>query len=145
MCNTGDNAKGCSCGEARITVKERTEWFGPITKKIEKGWGYELIIHNGDGYCGKILHFNNNGMCSMHLHLKKHETFYVASGQFVLKIIDSKTGDIFLTNLSVGDIFVIKPMLPHQLFATEEGEIFETSTEDDVDDSYRMWKGDSQK
>ena len=136
------NTKGCSCGEARTTLKN---YQITLPFKVNKGWGYELFLHNGDGYCGKILHFNPQKACSMHFHAKKHETFYVSYGYLVIKTIDTKTGISSEIKLTKGDIFIVPQLLPHQIFAIEESEIFEMSTEDDVNDSYRVWKGDSQK
>lgn len=137
----GCQSKGCGCGKTRDDLDHQKT----LPVKVKKGWGYELFLHNGDGYCGKILHFNSQKACSMHLHAKKHETFYVSYGSLVLKTIDTKTGTSSEIKLSKGDVFVVKQLLPHQLFAVEESEIFEMSTEDDVNDSYRVWKGDSQK
>ncbi len=112
--------------------------------KVEKGWGYELHIHNDDGYCGKVLHFNKAAKFSMHFHLMKHETWYVASGKFILFTINTETAEKQEHELVVGDVIVVPMGLPHQLFALEEGDIFEVSNPDHVIDSYRVAKGDSQ-
>ena len=45
--------------------------------RIEKAWGYELIICNNDNYCGKLLVFKLGARFSMHYHMKKDETWYV--------------------------------------------------------------------
>lgn len=113
--------------------------------RVDKGWGYELHIHNDDGYCSKILHFNKDAMFSMHFHMMKHETWYVASGKFVLKTINTDNAETVVSNLVQGDVVVVPMGLPHQLWALEEGDIFEASTPDHVIDSYRVQKGDSQK
>ena len=110
----------------------------------EKAWGYELWIHNEEDYCAKILHFNKDAKFSMHYHVIKEETWYVQSGKFQLNIIDTDTADILSYELNVGDIVEIPKGAPHQLIALEEGDIFETSTEHFDEDSYRVWKGDSQ-
>ena len=47
--------------------------------------------------------------------------------------------------LDEGDIVTIYQGIAHQLEALEDSIIFETSTQDKVEDSYRVWKGDSQK
>ena len=114
-------------------------------KRIDKGWGYELHIHNNDGYCSKILHFDEGAMFSMHFHMMKHETWYVASGSLRLNIIDTEDATIKNYRLEVGDVFVVPRGMPHQLMAIEESEIFEASTTDYINDSYRVKKGDSQK
>ena len=124
-----------------ILKKEEVEEY----IKHEKAWGYELWIHNDEDYCAKILHFNKNASFSMHYHVIKEETWYVASGKFRLIIIDTDLAEDHEQILNVGDIVEIPRGAPHQLIALEEGEIFETSTQHFEDDSYRVRKGDSQK
>lgn len=111
---------------------------------IPKKWGMEIIIHNGDDYCGKILRFNKGAKFSMHFHIKKKETWFVHSGEFTLIWIDTRDATKHEYNLIKGDIIEIERGDPHQLFATTAGEIFEVSTQHFDDDSYRIAKGDSQ-
>jgi hypothetical protein len=47
--------------------------------------------------------------------------------------------------LKVGDTVRQRPGQPHQLEALTDGVVFEVSTEHKDTDSYRVWKGDSQK
>jgi len=113
-------------------------------QKIEKGWGYELIIVNKE-YCGKILHFNKNAKMSMHYHLQKNETWYVSKGKFIFRYIDTTNANIKEEILNEGDNITIPQGLPHQLEALEESEIIEFSTQHFDSDSYRILSGDSQK
>jgi mannose-6-phosphate isomerase-like protein (cupin superfamily) len=115
-------------------------------KKIEKGWGYELHIINDKehGYCGKILHFYKNAKFSMHYHIKKKETWYIASGKFLLKTFDIENGDPKEFHLKENNVINFSVGTPHQLITLEEGDIFETSTPDSKEDNYRIGKGDSQ-
>ena len=112
--------------------------------KVEKGWGYELHIHNANGYCSKILHIDEGKKFSMHFHIEKHETWYVASGELGLQYIDTKTADIGYMVLRAGDAIVVERGQPHQLLALKNTDIFEASTPDSPEDSYRVGKGDSQ-
>lgn len=126
-----------------------------VTKKLlilqrahreTKAWGWEDVIFNGPQYCGKILHFHKGGTFSLHFHIRKHETWYVAKGSFLLKSIDTDDAERQTRTLVVGDVVVIPPGAPHQLVALEpESEIFEVSTEHFDSDSYRVEAGDSQK
>jgi len=111
---------------------------------VKKGWGHEVIFVNNDLYCGKILHFNQGARFSMHYHLKKKETWYVSSGRFTFKYIDTRTADIIETSLEVGDSVTNELGEPHQIICLEEGDIFEVSTTHYDSDSYRVMKGDSQ-
>jgi quercetin dioxygenase-like cupin family protein len=112
--------------------------------KVPKAWGEEVIIHNDDGYCGKLLRFRKGGKFSMHFHSVKTETWYVNYGKFILTFIDTKIADRRTTTLVNGDIVHVEKNTPHQLEALEDGEIFEVSTPHSDEDSYRIEKGDSQ-
>lgn len=112
---------------------------------VEKGWGQELIWATNDKYCGKLLKFNSGSKFSMHFHAEKDESWYVLSGKFKLKTIDTKTADLHEKILDVGETVRIFPLQPHQLICIEEGVIIEVSTPDSVEDNYRVKKGDSQK
>tara|TARA_R110001583_G_scaffold3293_35_gene21404 strand:- start:1771 stop:2148 length:378 start_codon:yes stop_codon:yes gene_type:complete len=111
---------------------------------IPKGWGEELIIENNDMYCGKLLIFKKGCKFSMHYHLIKDETWYVDSGKFIYRWIDTETAEVVEQVLTKGDIVRQRPGQPHQLEAIEAGTVFEVSTEHFDVDSYRVWKGDSQ-
>lgn len=112
---------------------------------IPKGWGEEIIITNNQLYCGKLLCFKEGAKFSMHYHLIKDETWYVQSGTFIYKWIDTETAEVKEKHLVHGDTVRQRPGQPHQLIAMTEGVIFEVSTEHFDSDSYRVWKGDSQK
>jgi mannose-6-phosphate isomerase-like protein (cupin superfamily) len=121
----------------------------PMTKKmttsrVEKGWGYEVIIVNNHLYCGKILHFKTGAKFSMHFHMKKRETWYVTSGRFVFRWINTANADVVEEVLRSGDTITNYVGDPHQIVCEEEGEIFEVSTTHFDSDSYRVGKGDSQ-
>jgi mannose-6-phosphate isomerase-like protein (cupin superfamily) len=112
---------------------------------VPKAWGEEVILHNGEDYCGKLLRFRKDGKFSLHFHSKKTESFYVNKGRFELITIDTRIAAKQHISITEGDIIHIEPNTPHQLIALTEGEIFEVSTPHYDDDSYRIEKGDSQK
>lgn len=112
---------------------------------VEKGWGHELIWCSTDKYCGKMLKFNQGARFSMHFHATKDETWYVSSGKFLVKTIDTKTASQIEKELNVGDTWHNPPLVPHQVICLEEGTIIEVSTPDSVEDNYRVLPGDSQK
>jgi mannose-6-phosphate isomerase-like protein (cupin superfamily) len=112
---------------------------------IPKGWGSELVIENNEKYCGKILRFKAKCKFSMHYHMEKDETWYVNSGEFIYRWIDTETADVHEQLLLPGDVVRQLPGQPHQIEALTDGEIFEVSTHHEDSDSYRVWKGDSQK
>ncbi|NBO28709.1 MAG: hypothetical protein EBX47_10770 [Synechococcaceae bacterium WB8_1B_057] len=112
---------------------------------VEKGWGSEYIFATNDFYCGKLLNFNKGAKFSMHFHAVKDETWYVLSGKFVVKYMDTKTADTFEKELNIGDIWRNLPLQVHQLVCLEQGTIIEVSTADSIEDNYRVQKGDNQK
>lgn len=114
--------------------------------KIKKGWGYELIWATNSKYCGKILVFEKEGAkFSMHFHREKEETWFVNRGRFLLKWIDTKDAVMHTKELAPGDTWHNPALQPHQLTALESmSEVFEVSTQDSVEDNYRIFPGDSQ-
>lgn len=119
-----------------------------ISKKLNseivtKGWGKEIIFINNDEYCGKILCFNKGKKFSMHYHILKKETWYVAKGKFILHWIEPNTGTTYTEYLIVGDVITNERGEAHQLVALEDSEVFEVSTKHYDNDSYRIWKGDT--
>ena len=112
---------------------------------VAKGWGHELIWATNDKYCGKLMSFNKDAKFSMHFHATKEETWYVLSGEFIVRFIDTLTAKVHELPLHPGDTWHNEPLKPHQLYCLEEGTIIEVSTPDSVEDNYRVFPGDSQK
>jgi len=115
--------------------------------KVDKGWGYELIWATNDQYCGKIMVFDRVGAkFSMHFHKEKDESWFVNSGSFKLRYIDTSTALVMERVLNSGDTWRNPPLMPHQLEALEAGSsITEVSTADSVEDNYRLIPGNSQE
>ena len=114
---------------------------------VKKGWGYELIWATNDQYCGKIMVFERAGAkFSMHFHKEKDESWFVNTGKFLLRYIDTQTATLHEKVLSEGETWHNPPLMPHQLESMTAGAmIFEVSTADSVEDNYRIIPGDSQK
>lgn len=110
---------------------------------VTKGWGFEEIIVNNEKYCGKILHFKKGKKCSFHVHFVKDETFRLAKGRMILRTgLDEELAKADWQMLEVGDIYHIPVGLIHQMEALEDSELYEFSTQDFPEDSYRIIKGD---
>jgi len=112
---------------------------------VPKGWGSEFIWATNDRYCGKFMHFNDGAKFSMHFHKDKEETWYVLSGKFIVRCIDTATAEVHEKELNAGAVWHNEPCMPHQLICVEAGTVIEVSTPDSVEDNYRVGKGDSQK
>ena len=108
-----------------------------------KGWGYEKWIVNKEDYCGKLLHMIKGKKCSWHYHTLKDETFYLQDGKILLKYSDDddikKAKEIVLNR---GDKFHIYRGLRHQMYALEDTDLFEFSTQHFEHDSNRVIPGD---
>ncbi len=113
---------------------------------VKKAWGYELIWATNDLYCCKIMVFEKAGSkFSMHFHSKKDETWFVNSGKFLLRWIDTTNASLYQQELTEGQVWHNPPLQPHQLEALEDNSsITEVSTPDSVEDNYRVVPGDSQ-
>jgi mannose-6-phosphate isomerase-like protein (cupin superfamily) len=118
-----------------------------LTGKVDKGWGYELIFATTDQYCGKIMVFEKVGAkFSMHFHREKDETWFINSGKFKVRWIDTKDATLYEKELKEGDVWHNPPLQPHQLEAmVPNSMVFEVSTADSVEDNYRIIPGDSQR
>tara|TARA_R110002020_G_scaffold251050_1_gene465049 strand:- start:522 stop:890 length:369 start_codon:yes stop_codon:yes gene_type:complete len=114
-------------------------------KDYPKGWGNERWIVNKEKYCLKILSFNKGSSFSMHYHIKKEETWYVARGSLKLSYYDLTDATRITETINSGAVVDIKPNIPHRLIALEDSEIIEVSTQHFEYDSYRVEPGDSQK
>ena len=108
-----------------------------------KGRGYEKWIVNKDEYCGKLLHIIKGMKCSWHYHQKKDETFYLQEGKLLVRYSEEddieKAVEVIMER---GDKFHVYRGLRHQMFALEDSDLFEFSTQHFEDDSYRIIKGD---
>jgi mannose-6-phosphate isomerase-like protein (cupin superfamily) len=108
-----------------------------------KGWGSEKWIVNNESYCGKILYFKSGKKCSWHYHKLKRETFFVQSGQLLVKFsYDDELEKADEVILFPGDSFEVPQGLRHQMLAIEETFLIEFSTQHFEEDSYRIEKGD---
>lgn len=109
---------------------------------IKKGWGCEKLIHNADGYCGKILCFNKGMKCSYHYHKLKTETFYCVGKVLLRHGWTDDPSEATEVVLGTGDSFHVPVGLRHQMEALEDSELFEFSTTDFPEDSIRIVRGD---
>jgi quercetin dioxygenase-like cupin family protein len=75
----------------------------------------------------------------------KDESWYVSSGSFILRLLDTKDATVKESILNKGDSIRIFPLMVHQVEALEDdSELFEVSTADSAEDNYRVRPGDNQ-
>lgn len=114
---------------------------------IKTNWGYEITWSNTENYCGKIMVFEKAGSkFGMHFHKNKHESWFINSGKFFLRYINTQTGILTEKILSEGDTWHNPPLLPHQLEAMQaDSAVFVVSTTDFEDDTYMLMPENNQK
>jgi D-beta-D-heptose 7-phosphate kinase/D-beta-D-heptose 1-phosphate adenosyltransferase len=111
---------------------------------IEKGWGYEIWIHNDSDYCGKILVVYKDLKCSLHHHPKKRETFYLITGCVHIRTVINNVESEFLMN--PGDVLELERGDDHQFTGVSiVSQIVEISTQHFDEDSIRIEKGEKMK
>ena len=109
--------------------------------KVKKEWGHELIFHNDDEFCGKLLVFPKSGSSlSMHYHMLKNEAWYVQAGSFEFEWIDTEEGQLYHDYLTPGQCVDINTGQPHRLTSLKSNSIiFEVSTQHFDSDSHRIY------
>lgn len=101
-------------------------------------FGYELTWAKTDEYCGKILVFEkSNSVLPLHFHKTKTKSWFVNSGKFLIKWVDTSDGKPYSQELSEGNVFHVNPMTPITVESlTDNGAIAEVSN--GHDDYYRL-------
>ena len=110
-------------------------------ERVEKEWGHELIFHNTDEFCGKLLVFPKSGSSfSMHYHMLKNEAWYVQAGSFEFEWIDTVEGQLYHDYLQPGECVDINTGQPHRLTSLKSNSIiFEARTQHFDSDSHRIY------
>lgn len=118
-----------------------------MVRIVDKAWGREIIFADTELYCGKLMVFDRIGnKFSMHFHSGKDESWYVLRGSFKLRLINTENATVTESILETGSTWRNLPLQPHQLEALEDDSVIvEVSTQDSVEDNYRVFPGDNQK
>lgn len=105
--------------------------------RIEKAWGYEVVVTNEPEYCAKFLHISPGKRCSLHYHGEKKETFFVQSGLVRLEQRGVR-GESIDELLKFGDSRTIMPKTPHRFSSVRGATILEISTHHEDADVTRI-------
>lgn len=103
----------------------------PFQIKIEKPWGYELLLTPPEAKAlAKILHLNKGSRFSLQFHEKKAETLVLINGE--AKLIWGNDQDrLFEEKMASGRGYFIPKGLIHRCEAVTDCEIFESSTKEE--------------
>jgi Mannose-6-phosphate isomerase len=109
---------------------EILQWRTPMSKRVEKPWGYEEIWARTDQYVGKIIRIWAGHRLSLQYHREKEETIRVLEGQLQLHHQPDESEDrINITQLEPGDSYHIRPGIKHRFeAATDDVLLVEVST-----------------
>lgn len=100
----------------------------PFFEKIEKPWGYEIILTPKNAErVGKILHINAGKRLSFQYHEAKEEVLALFSGQAVIWLEDNK-GKMQKIPMELKKGYLVVPSQKHRVEALEDCEIFEISS-----------------
>jgi len=84
--------------------------------RTQKEWGFIINWATEDEYQGKILVFNKpNVKTDMSFHKESKKSWFVNSGSFLVRWIDTDSGEAFQKTLEEGAVFTINPLVPSNL------------------------------
>lgn len=101
------------------------------------GWGYEITWADQPSYSGKILVFpQKNSITPMIAHKTTDKTYFINTGKFKLRWIDTKDGQVYEQELGEGGVWHIPPLRPSSLESLMENssisEVNNSSNEEDI-------------
>jgi mannose-6-phosphate isomerase len=102
----------------------------PHGRRIEKPWGYEILLSPPDApYASKIIHVQAGKRLSLQLHDTKVETQTLVTGQGVL-VLEGADGQLHDIQMQPGVGYHIAVGQRHRLCATpdQDATIFEASS-----------------
>lgn len=105
--------------------------------KVNKPWGYEIILTDPDlPYTAKLLHINQAEELSLQYHDQKTETLTLVSGDCQISIGPNQQS-INTVKMKPHQGYTLKPNTVHQIKANTNCLIFEASTPE-IGTTYRL-------
>jgi len=110
------------------------------TGAVEQTWGTEIVWTSNDKYCGKLLVFKDNGSKTpIQFHKQKQKSWFVNEGTFIIRWIDTETGEAKEVAFKQGEVMEIPPLRPYQIESLLPNSVlFETGTAELLDDTCRL-------
>lgn len=103
--------------------------------RVEKPWGYELIVEKTNKYALKDIFLRKGTRSSLQSHNLKLETIFVMSGIVELETFDADK-NVHREIYKPGDAYTIQPTMLHRVTAIEDCRLIEVSTPE-LDDVVR--------
>ncbi len=106
-------------------------------RRVDKPWGFELVLAHTDRYVAKLLHIDRGQRLSRQYHRIKDETLYVLAGLLVLQVGAGE--DMREIEVPAGRGFRIVPETVHRFIAPpdQDCDLIEASTPE-LDDVVRL-------
>ena len=103
-------------------------------------YGYEITWAEKEQYTSKIMVFEKaNAKTPIIFHKDTTKTWFINTGTFNVRWIDTSTGELYERELSEGAVFHIPALMPSGLESlSENSTISETSNLNNPEDSYKL-------
>ena len=102
----------------------------PLERRIEKPWGYEILLSPPDApYTSKLIHVRAGKRLSLQLHDVKVETQTLVAGRGML-VLEGTDGELHTVEMRPGVGYHVAVGQRHRLCAApdQDATVFETST-----------------
>lgn len=104
-------------------------------KRVDKPWGYEILVAHNQYYALKDIWIEVGTRTSLQSHARKTETILVLSGKISLER-QEPGGSPEVATYSSGQVYNIAPGVVHRVTALEDTRLIEVSTPE-LDDVVR--------
>lgn len=94
---------------------------------IQTDFGYEIEWAKFDNYGAKIIVFNKKDKTPFWYNVKTKKTWFVNSGSFIFRWIDTSNGQIFQQEAKEGFVFTAKPFVPCAIECVGPGSLSEVN------------------
>lgn len=107
---------------------------------LKTDYGYQLVWANTDTYCGKIHVFEKeNSKTDMIFHENANKSWFVNSGTFTVRWLDTTNGKLLEQTVKEGKTFHIAKLTPCSLEShAPGGSVTECADGDTTADSYTI-------
>lgn len=93
-----------------------------MSNTIKTDYGYDLFWAKTPSYASKILVFEEEGgKLPLHFYPNLERTWFINSGEFVIRWINTVTGEVLEGELKEGMVFHIDPLTPVNVISRSAG------------------------
>jgi mannose-6-phosphate isomerase-like protein (cupin superfamily) len=127
-------------GESWMPVAEEVRSYPAMkVQRVEKPWGFELLLARTEQYAGKILCIRGGHRLSLQHHARKDETLFLLQGEMVLEW-EAEPFEPHRHRMLADEAYRVRAGQRHRLVALSDARVLEISTPE-LDDVVR-WEDD---